>query len=139
MILLLLTLLSFQSEERKQYCLADPVTGQVTSTLIRTLEGGVRQVLIDGDWQPEPPPGPQAVDLDWYRSGEPIVRDGIRYLQDGDEWAPGAVGRYLRDAGLYRGAAVMTIWPGGDIDLAVLVHQEGCIFRTYVRDDPKSG
>lgn len=123
-----------QSEERRLYCLADPLTGEVTRTVSRAAPGGGREVLHDGIWSPVPTDGPEALNMDWYVSGEDIVRDGHTYVR-GEAWAADAFNRYLRQAGLHRGAPVMTIWPAGDVDLAVLVRQEGCEVRTYVRQD----
>jgi hypothetical protein len=139
MLVVLLAVLSVQSadaqsEERRRYCLADPLTGEVVSTVSRAAAGGGREVLRDGVWSPAPTDGPEAANLDWYVSGEDIVRDGHTYVR-GEEWTADAFNRYLRHAGLYRGAAVMTIWPTGDVDLAVLVRQDGCLVRTYVRQD----
>jgi hypothetical protein len=123
-----------QSEARRLFCLADPLTGEVTPTPSRATPGGRREVLRDGVWSPVPMDGPEAVNLDWYVSGEDIVRDGHTYVR-GEVWTAEAFGRYLREAGLHRGAAIMTIWPAGDVDLAVLVRQDGCEVRTYVRQD----
>jgi hypothetical protein len=139
MLMILLAALSLQapdvqSEERRLYCLADPLTGEITSTVSRAAPGGSREVLHDGVWAPVPTDGPEAANLDWYKSGEDILRDGHTYVR-GEAWTADAFNRYLRDAGLHRGAAIMTIWPAGDIDLAVLVRQEGCEVRTYVRQD----
>ena len=139
MLIILLAALSLQSGdvqsgERRLYCLADPLTGRVTPTSSRAAPGGGREVLQDGIWSPAPKDGPEAANLDWYLSGEDIVRDGHTYVRE-EAWTADAFGRYLRQAGLHRGAAIMTIWPAGDIDLAVLVRQEGCEVRTYVRQD----
>lgn len=134
LVALLLQSGAVQSEERRLYCLADPLTGEVTTTVSRAALGGGREVLHDGVWLPAPTDGSEALNLDWYVSGEDIERDGHTYVR-GEVWTASAFGRYLRQAGLHRGAAIMTIWPAGDVDLAVLVRQDGCEVRTYVRQD----
>ena len=108
-------------------CESDPATGELD--IFPIIEAPA-----------EPFAGPEAAGLDWYRTGEPIEIDGVRYEPVGSEWSPGgAVNRYLRHVGLHRGAPLFSVWPGGDIDLAVLVRQEGCVFRTYEQIDEVEG
>lgn len=119
-------------------CLSDPVTGEVEVVLSHTRPDGRLEVNIDGKWvPPRLEDRPEAAGLDWYRSGAPIVRDGMRYTrdEDGRTWSPGgAVNRYFRHVGLHDGAPLFSVWPGGDIDLAVLVRQDGCEFDVYSPD-----
>lgn len=120
-------------------CRADPDTGEVDVTVARVGDDGTLMAPAsrhDRKWEPLGLEGrPEAAGLDWYEAGDPIVRDGVRYLPGPDTWSPGAaVNRYLRHAGLHEGAPLFSLWPGGDIDLAVLVRQEGCVFRTYERE-----
>lgn len=119
-------------------CLSDPATGAVEVVLSHTRPDGRLEANIDGKWvPPRLEDRPEAAGLGWYRSGAPIVRDGVRYTRDegGGTWSPGAaVGRYLRHVGLHDGAPLFSLWPGGDIDLAVLVRQEDCEFQVYERE-----
>ena len=108
-------------------CESDPATGELDIFPITQAPA-------------KPFPGPEAADLDWYRTGEAINHAGERYEPVGGEWSPGgAVNRYLRHIGLHEGAPLFSVWPGGDIDLAVLVRQQGCVFRTYARVDEITG
>lgn len=105
-------------------CQSDPATGELD----------VFPVVAA---PPEPFPGPEAAALDWYQTGEPLEIDGVRYEPAEQEWSTGgAVRRYLRHVGLYRGAPLFSLWPGGDVDMVVLVRQQGCVFRTYSPVEP---
>jgi hypothetical protein len=126
-------------------CLSDPRTGAVDVTQSRLGADGVLEANVDGKWIPARlEDRPQAAGLAWYKTGDPIVREGVRYTRDreGRTWSPGgAVGRYFRHVGLHDGAPLFSVWPGGDIDLAVLVHQQECEFAIYspepgVRTEP---
>ncbi|MDP3801440.1 hypothetical protein [Brevundimonas sp.] len=123
-------------------CLSDPATGEIEVVLSSTRPDGRLEANLDGKWvPPRLEDRPEAAGLDWYRSGAPIVRDGVRYARgaDGRTWSPGgAVGRYFRHVGLHDGAPLFSVWPGGDVDLAVLVRQEGCLFAVYERETPPS-
>lgn len=117
-------------------CLSDPATGAVEVVLSHTDADGRLEVNLDGQWGPPGLEGrPEADGLAWYRSGAPIVRDGVRYIQAERTSSPGgAVNRYFRHVGLHDGAPLFSLWPSGDIDLAVLVRQQGCQFRVYERE-----
>lgn len=123
-------------------CLSDPRTGNVDVTQSRSGSGGTLEANVNGKWIPAKiEDRPEAASLAWYESGDPIIRDGIRYTRDpeGGTWSPGgAVNRYLRHVGLHDGAPLFSVWPGGDIDLAVLVRQEDCVFDVY-SPDPEVG
>lgn len=139
MIASLVAVLALQAgPEHRLFCLADPASGEVEVALL--------QPAADGSWRRPGPAGawtraamkgrPEAAGLDWYEAGEPIVRDGVRHLPAPQTWSPGgAVNRYLRHIGLHDGAPLFSIWPGGGRDLAVLVRQEGCVFRSYLREE----
>lgn len=119
-------------------CLADPRTGDVDVTRSRPGADGVLEANVDGKWIPARlEDRPEAAGLAWYQSGAPIVRDGVRYTRpsEGRPWSPGgAVRRYFRHVGLHDGAPLFSVWPGGDIDLAVLVRQQECEFEVYSRE-----
>ncbi|HWQ86059.1 hypothetical protein [Brevundimonas sp.] len=117
-------------------CLSDPATGAVEVVLSHTGPDGRLEANLDGKWvPPRLEDRPEAAGLDWYQSGAPIVRDGVRYTRSDGTWSPGAaVNRYLRHVGLHEGAPLFSVWPGGDIDLAVLVRQDGCEFHVYDRE-----
>jgi len=108
-------------------CLSDPATGEADGRL---------KVNLDGKWGPPRLEGrPEAADLEWYQSGAPIVRDGVLYVRTERTSSPGgAVNRYYRHVGLHEGAPLFSVWPSGDVDLAVLVRQEGCEFQVYDRE-----
>lgn len=119
-------------------CLADPGTGDVEVTSIRRMPGRDWTMLDEnGRWSsPDLDGRPEAAGLDWYRSGRPIARDGGIYRPVKGTWsAGGAVNRYFRHVGLHEGAPLFSFWPGGDIDLAVLVRQKGCVFHIYAREE----
>jgi hypothetical protein len=111
-------------------CLADHVTGAVEIVVVerepdgalRSLEREPRRISLEN--------GAEAGHADWYRSREPIAWKGKTY-HAGSEWQEYALGRYLRHQGRYRGVPLLSLWPGGDRVLAVLVDQETCTFRSY--------
>lgn len=111
-------------------CLADQVAGAVEIVVVererdgalRSLEREPRRISLEH--------GVEAGHAGWYRSREPIVWNGKTYYA-GSEWQEYALGRYLRHQGRYRGVPVLSLWPGGDRVLAVLVDQETCTFRSY--------
>ena len=117
-------------------CLSDPATGEVEVVLSHTGADGRLEVNLDGKWAPPRLEGrPEAAGLEWYQSGAPIVRDGVRYVRTERTTSPGgAVNRYYRHVGLHEDAPLFSVWPSGDVDLAVLVRQEGCEFQVYDRE-----
>ncbi|RZJ46339.1 MAG: hypothetical protein EON87_05010 [Brevundimonas sp.] len=120
-------------------CVSDPATGDVRVMLLFPAPDGEGRRTLDSAGQQSPvvlEDRPEAAGLDWYEAGTPIVRDGVTYRPNPHTFSTGgAVNRYLRHVGLHEGAPLFSIWPGGDIDLAVLVHQENCVFRVYGRDE----
>ena len=141
MVLTLIAALIFQPAGQATtgfVCMSDPATGDVEIVMTRRNLDGVLEADIDGKWaSARLEDRPEAANLDWYRSGAPIVRDGVRYVRTEQTSSHGtAVNRYFRHVGLHDGAPLFSVWPGGDIDLAVLVSQQGCVFHVYRRERP---
>ena len=119
-----------RSARAMMICLPDPVTGEIDTMpatrdpagLLRGTGPGAPELKLD--------PRAEAQGADWYRNREPIVWNGKTY-RPGGEWRETALRRYLRHQGLYRGVPLLSLWPGGDRTLAVLVEQESCTFRSY--------
>src|SRR5690606_15291404 len=100
-------------------CESDPATGALN---VHSIIQAPRQ----------PYAGPEAADLDWYRADESIAHDGRRYEPSGGAWSPGELAnRDLELLGLHRGAPLFRVLIGEAGRLAVLVRQQGCVFRTY--------
>ena len=114
----------------QKICVADARTGEVESVLAQRDPAGILRRIDDGTTELKLDPRLEARHADWYRERRPIVWNGKTY-RAGSEWRESALNRYLRHQGLYRGVPLMSLWPGGDRTLAVLVDQETCTFRRY--------
>lgn len=100
-------------------CEADPATGALNVHSIIQVPS-------------QPFAGPQAAELDWYEADEPIEHDGRHYEPTRGTWSPGDLAnRDLEPLGLHRGAPLFRLLVGEPGRLAVLVRQQGCVFRTY--------
>lgn len=120
----------------QKICIADPVTGEIDSVLARRDPDSVLRRLGKEPSELKIDPRLEARNTDWYKAGERIVWNGKTY-RAGGEWRESALRRYLRHQGIYRGVPMMSLWPGGDRTLAMLVEQETCTFRGYEPEGDK--
>jgi hypothetical protein len=111
-------------------CLADAQTGNVEVVLAERDADGLLRSLGPMPREIRLERSVEAAHADWFREREPLVWKGKTY-RPGEDWQATAVNRYLRHQGLYRGVPLLSLWPGGDRTLAVLVDQESCTFRRY--------